>query len=218
MTNESIDFAKLQQEFYRAQAADQKYSRENEAKFRAVHQKVASYEEFRDLVTTSHLKPLDRGDILGVNQAEQPWNRLYVNNNKQIDEKLNTPKLPPTTSHNTDTKHIKTRDEFLKNWKTSTDKMAYLLQFDNKFLVSVFQCDIPFNFLETVIDAVHEQLRSGHYLPGFGGVLLSFTGCERFGLTLKFLGKPEKERLKEIFLKMKENGYNTEELEKVYKF
>ena len=43
----SINFKKLEEEFQNAVDADEKYQRENDAKFRAVGQKVASYEEFR---------------------------------------------------------------------------------------------------------------------------------------------------------------------------
>ena len=42
-----IDLRKLEQELSSALAADKKYTRENDAKFRAVNQRVASYEEFR---------------------------------------------------------------------------------------------------------------------------------------------------------------------------
>ena len=42
-----IDVDKVEKELASALEADRKYSRENDAKFRAVHQKVASYEEFR---------------------------------------------------------------------------------------------------------------------------------------------------------------------------
>lgn len=44
---EVIDVDKLERELVTALEADRKYSRENDAKFRAVHQKVATYEEFR---------------------------------------------------------------------------------------------------------------------------------------------------------------------------
>ena len=46
--------------------ADEKYLRENDAKFRAVNQRVGSYEEFRDIVSAAHLKPLERKDITGL--------------------------------------------------------------------------------------------------------------------------------------------------------
>ena len=45
--DDKVDFDKLEREVYAAVAADEKYQRENDAKFRAVHQKVGSYEEFR---------------------------------------------------------------------------------------------------------------------------------------------------------------------------
>ena len=47
---EAIDLGRLQRELVSAIEADRKYSRENDAKFRAVHQKVATYEEFRYVI------------------------------------------------------------------------------------------------------------------------------------------------------------------------
>jgi hypothetical protein len=44
---EFIDVDKVEKELVNALEADRKYSRENDAKFRAVNQKVATYEEFR---------------------------------------------------------------------------------------------------------------------------------------------------------------------------
>lgn len=62
---EEIDFRKLEKELSLAVEADAKYDRENSAKFRAVEQRVSSYEEFKDIVSAAHLKPLDRKDITG---------------------------------------------------------------------------------------------------------------------------------------------------------
>lgn len=44
---EKVDVDKLERELVNAWRADRRYSRENDAKFRAVNQKVQSYEEFR---------------------------------------------------------------------------------------------------------------------------------------------------------------------------
>ena len=44
---EKVDVDKLEREMVSALQADRKYSRENDAKFRAVNQRVQSYEEFR---------------------------------------------------------------------------------------------------------------------------------------------------------------------------
>ncbi len=46
-----IDFQKLELQLEAAMLADQKYERENAAKFRAINQKVGSYEEFRYVLT-----------------------------------------------------------------------------------------------------------------------------------------------------------------------
>ena len=46
-TSNDIDVSKLQRELVSALESDRRYARENDAKFRAVSQKVASYEEFR---------------------------------------------------------------------------------------------------------------------------------------------------------------------------
>ena len=63
--DEGIDFRKLEKELALAVEADAMYERENSAKFRAVGQRVGSYEEFRDIVSAAHLKPLERKDIIG---------------------------------------------------------------------------------------------------------------------------------------------------------
>jgi len=44
---DKIDFNKLEIELASAVEADQRYWRENDAKLRAVQQKVATYDEFR---------------------------------------------------------------------------------------------------------------------------------------------------------------------------
>ena len=44
---DKVDFGKLEKELSDAVEADERYWRENDAKFRAVNQKVATYDEFR---------------------------------------------------------------------------------------------------------------------------------------------------------------------------
>ncbi|XP_023602700.1 coiled-coil domain-containing protein 103 isoform X2 [Myotis lucifugus] len=71
--NDIIDFKALEKELQAAVTADEKYQRENAAKFRAMEQRVASYEEFRGIVLASHLKPLERKDKIGGTRTV-PWN------------------------------------------------------------------------------------------------------------------------------------------------
>jgi len=56
-----MDFNKLEKELFGVMQKDDKYWRENDAKFRAAKQ-MASYEEFENIVKASHLKPLEKSD------------------------------------------------------------------------------------------------------------------------------------------------------------
>ncbi|XP_072225138.1 dynein axonemal assembly factor 19 [Leuresthes tenuis] len=67
-----IDFSALERELHAAVESAHRHERENEAKLRAVSQRV-SYSQFRDLVLSSHLKPLDQKDKDG-GPRKQPWN------------------------------------------------------------------------------------------------------------------------------------------------
>ncbi|XP_013374830.1 PREDICTED: coiled-coil domain-containing protein 103 isoform X3 [Chinchilla lanigera] len=71
--NSMVDFKALEKELQAALAADEKYKRENAAKFRAVAQRVPSYEDFRGIVLASHLKPLERKDKMSGKRTA-PWN------------------------------------------------------------------------------------------------------------------------------------------------
>ncbi|XP_035510229.1 coiled-coil domain-containing protein 103 [Morone saxatilis] len=73
-----IDFSALERELQRAIESEQRYERENEAKLRAVGQRV-TYSQFRDLVLSSHLKPLERKDKDGA-PRRQPWNPVAPSN------------------------------------------------------------------------------------------------------------------------------------------
>ncbi|XP_071320263.1 dynein axonemal assembly factor 19 [Trachinotus anak] len=74
-----IDFLALERELRAAVESERTHQRENEAKLRAVGQRVASYREFRDLVLSCHLKPLEKKDKDGV-PRKQPWNPVAPSN------------------------------------------------------------------------------------------------------------------------------------------
>ncbi|KAM8725127.1 dynein axonemal assembly factor 19 isoform 1-T2 [Acanthopagrus schlegelii] len=76
---EVIDFSALERELRGAIESEQRYKRENEAKLRAVSQRVSSYSQFRDLVLTCHLKPLEKKDKDGA-PRKQPWNPVAPSN------------------------------------------------------------------------------------------------------------------------------------------
>uniref|UniRef100_UPI0037E7C834 coiled-coil domain-containing protein 103 n=1 Tax=Semicossyphus pulcher TaxID=241346 RepID=UPI0037E7C834 len=74
-----IDFSALERELQGAIESEQRYKRENDAKLRAVSQRV-SYSQFRDLVLSCHLRPLEKKDKDGA-PRKQPWNPIAPSNN-----------------------------------------------------------------------------------------------------------------------------------------
>ncbi|XP_015225947.1 coiled-coil domain-containing protein 103 [Cyprinodon tularosa] len=73
-----IDFSALEKELQGAVESERRYQRENQAKLRAVSQRVG-YDQFRGLVLSSHLKPLEKKDKDGA-PRKQPWNPVAPGN------------------------------------------------------------------------------------------------------------------------------------------
>ncbi|KAM3576253.1 hypothetical protein VYU27_001785 [Nannochloropsis oceanica] len=67
-----LNMRKLQQELHQALDEDQRLTRVDVVKKRAVRT-VGSYEEFKNLVACAHLRPLTRKDIQNVAQRTQVW-------------------------------------------------------------------------------------------------------------------------------------------------
>ena len=131
MTSENIDIGKLERELVTALEADKKYSRENDAKLRAVQQKVQTYEEFRcvcimrlqhkinvctnnfalycrEIVQASHLVPLDRQDLTCSSARKQPWNMAA---HGSIGISTAVPDVLQTSDH------IRNVQEFTREWR-----------------------------------------------------------------------------------------------------
>ncbi|CAJ1075512.1 coiled-coil domain-containing protein 103 [Xyrichtys novacula] len=78
-----IDFSALERELQGAIELERRYQRENDAKLRAVSQGV-TYDQFRNLVLSSNLKPLEKKDKEGA-QRKQPWNPVATSSKDRMD-------------------------------------------------------------------------------------------------------------------------------------
>ncbi len=67
-----VDLRRLEATVATAIQQDERYQRENDAKFRAVAQKVQSYEEFEGIVKASHIKPI-KEDITNLSLGRSSW-------------------------------------------------------------------------------------------------------------------------------------------------
>ncbi|NXC41310.1 CC103 protein, partial [Penelope pileata] len=192
----ALDMAALREELRAALAADEKHARENSAKFRAVRQRVASYEEFRDIVLASHLKPLEKKDKMGSRRSVL-WNpcaghaRGQPASDVQVPQELD--QLPGTSA------------EFYRDWrrclKSGKEKYQLLLKLEGKALGRIFQADLGFGLLGEFLTVLAENVcheDRGAVLE----ILQSLSGTKRFGLNLDLLSVSEKESTRGLFRKL----------------
>uniref|UniRef100_A0A8B9HC71 Coiled-coil domain containing 103 n=1 Tax=Astyanax mexicanus TaxID=7994 RepID=A0A8B9HC71_ASTMX len=180
-----IDFSALERELQAAVEADEKYHRENEAKFRAVQQNVATYEEFSviTIVTTA-------------------VNKMFFLPNTII-----------TTITTTATSTItalsdfqpRTSSEFMRDWRRldggSLEKYGLLLRLGGGVLQGVFSAEVGFGLLGEFLVIISECLQSGDEAAVIG-LLEGLSKTGRFGLNVSLLSKAEKEACRELFCRL----------------
>nr|KAG5713711.1 hypothetical protein BaRGS_024338 [Batillaria attramentaria] len=194
--DDKLDFNKLQRELDAAVAMDAKYWRENDAKIRAVtEQKVATYDEFKDLVAASHLKPLDKGlhlDNIGGN-TKQLWNSAAARHEPQTD-------VPRTQAQPAQEgmKVPKSGQEFARDWqrhyKTAEQRYTYLLNTGAPQLRHIFKTEVSFGLLGDILAAL--MAFPVEDASTVLDILDSLQASSRFSLSLQFLSKKEKDVFK----------------------
>ncbi|XP_053309697.1 coiled-coil domain-containing protein 103 [Spea bombifrons] len=193
---ESIDFQELERELAVAVAADEKYKRENDAKFRAIHQKVSSYEEFRDLVLAANLKPLEKKDKIGT-ERKQPWNPAATVSGPTKESDCSVSQASEAEPKNA--------FEFTREWRRwGMDKRYdFLLQLGAEKLSQLFPAEICSGLLGEFITSLEEKFQSVHQAEVLK-ILQSLTKTKRFDLNLIFLSRSEKESCKKLFIRLME--------------
>ncbi|XP_074117159.1 dynein axonemal assembly factor 19 isoform X2 [Sminthopsis crassicaudata] len=198
---DTIDFRALEKELQAAVAADEKYQRENAAKFRAVEQKVASYEEFRDIVLASHLKPLERKDKMNVKKTV-PWNCLVTSTTAQ---KGGVPQEESTDISQKGDCQPETSSDFYRTWRRSLqsgpERYQALLQLGGPGLGHLFRADVGFGLLGELLVTLAENFKPADRAAVLR-ILLSLSRTGRFGLNLNLLSNPEKESCQKLFQKL----------------
>ncbi|XP_051894373.1 coiled-coil domain-containing protein 103 [Pristis pectinata] len=197
--SETIDFQALERELQVALALDEKHKRENDAKFRAIHQKVGSYEEFRDIVLASHLKPLELRDKLGA--RNQPWNTCARLTSSEDSIMLTLPNSQHTDSQ------PRTAAEFSRDWRryycTGPEKYAFLLTLGAQLLGNIFHAEIGFGLLGEFL-----VILCDHFQPGDAQaiywILLHLSQTQRFSLNVDFLSSREREKCQRLFQLLEE--------------
>ncbi|XP_038836577.1 coiled-coil domain-containing protein 103 isoform X3 [Salvelinus namaycush] len=199
---EVINFSALERELQSAVEADNKYQRENDAKFRALHQKVGTYEEFRDIVLASHLKPLDRKDKAGA-PRKQPWNALASTDKGQNQTSCDEIGLKPQLSEF----QPRTASEFSRDWRRfgsekPEDKYSLLLSLGGEGLRDIFRAEVGFGLLGEFLVFLSSGLQPGDEATVIG-VLEGLSNTPRFGINMSLLSRAEREACGELFQNLK---------------
>uniref|UniRef100_A0A8C4U4E8 Coiled-coil domain containing 103 n=1 Tax=Falco tinnunculus TaxID=100819 RepID=A0A8C4U4E8_FALTI len=186
----------LERELQAAVAADERQARESEAKLRALRQRVPSYEEFRNIVLASHLKPLEKKDKMGK-RRNVLWNPCAAHtkapqaSNVEIPQELD--QLPGTSA------------EFYRDWrrclKSGKEKYQFLLELGGKALGRIFQADLGFGLLGEFLMVLAENV-CHEDRDAILQILESLSGTKRFGLNVDLLSESEKESSRDLFRKL----------------
>ena len=191
---EDIDFKKVIKEAVVAQDAEDKYQRENDAKFRAVYQKVATYEEFCDIVLASNLRPLDKTDsIHSVGAGPSAWNVSASNTSKQ--KECNVTRSTAAGPENN--MSVSSQAEFNKVYKrlNPSDKYSLLLEIGGNKLLSLFPTEI--DVFEDILFVLTQEYKQCD-IHNIVNILLCISEMKRFSLSLQFLDKHDRSRLNSL--------------------
>ncbi|NWU89418.1 CC103 protein, partial [Upupa epops] len=190
----------LERELLAAVAADEQQRRVNEAKLRAVRQRVPSYEQFRNIVLASHLKPLEKKDKQDK-RRKVLWNPCAAHAKTPSASDVEMPQeldqLPRTSV------------EFHRDWrrclKSSEAKYRVLLELGGKALGRIFQADLGFGLLGEFLVVLAENVCPADRAAVLQ-ILQSLSGTKRFGLNVDLLSEAEKESSRALFRKLQDWG------------
>ncbi|XP_052555598.1 coiled-coil domain-containing protein 103 [Tympanuchus pallidicinctus] len=201
----AVDMGALRAELRAALEADERRERENSAKLRAVRQRVGSYEQFRDIVLASHLRPLEKKDKMG-NKRNVLWNPCAGHTRGQQATEVEIPQeleqLPGTSA------------EFYRDWrrclKSGKEKYQLLLKLEGKALSRIFQAELGFGLLGEFLTVLAENV-CHEDRDAVLQILQSLSSTKRFGLNLDLLSASEKESTRDLFRKLQSmsGGYWT---------
>ncbi|GFO05546.1 coiled-coil domain-containing protein 103-like [Plakobranchus ocellatus] len=215
--DDSLDFGKVEREAKSMVDYDERYWLENSAKFRAVEQRVASYDEFREIVMAAHLKPLEKEDkISSMGVFTQVWNQSALKNPQKDGNYSNgNPDTSDMTNHST-VKVPKTGQEFLQHWKreckTLEQKRHFIMAIGSVKIQELFQIEINGGLLGEFVDCLLHDFDESETKCVIE-LLESLSKSQRFSLALAFLSKKEKENLAALFEELCKLQHSQESIE-----
>lgn len=196
----------LQHSIAGALEAEQKKTQVNDAKLRAVSQRVG-YDDFCKMVAGAHLKPVKPCSADSRN-ISKPFDQFVL---PKYEPDRGTAAVAVSASAITFEKPADLND-FTRTWrrrcKTDVDKLKYLRVLDLNALPVLFRIEMDPVLLEGIVGAIHTALCAApadgdsdmaHLSVWASRLLAGIARVNRLDTTLAFAAKETEERLVEIF-------------------
>ncbi|KAK6960968.1 coiled-coil domain-containing protein 103 [Biomphalaria glabrata] len=210
--DDHLDLKKLEEEVQTAVVNDERYWRENDAKIRAVEQRVPTYDDFRELVLAAHLKPLEKEDKMNnIKNFTQIWNQPAT-----LFPKSNIPdNIQNENEAKSDQVTVNSGQEFAQYWKryckTHKEKKAFLLSVGASKLQTIFKVEIAGGLLGEFIECLYTF--EDHEAQLVANCLESLSKSQRFSLSKTFLSKHELELCTLLLDKLVEKQNKTDDIQ-----
>ncbi|CAF1112190.1 unnamed protein product [Adineta ricciae] len=197
-----IDLRKLAKNFSDEKSKEDRHWQRNDAKFRAVHQRCATYDEFKQIVEAAHLRPLDRNETLTLERQPISWNQPATKSSA-LSSSTNTSAQSNFSSFHQQITFTAPKNitEFIQQWRRITDdmKLEYLSMISN--LEHLFQADIPADLLHE-LPLLYQSNATEKNAELITNVLLSLSQSKRFELIKSFLTDKDKYELNLLFSRL----------------
>lgn len=209
VNDNGVNFEQLEAVVSNQLEKDAKYDREDAAKFRAVAQKVATYEEFENIVIGSHLKPM-KEDVTDLGLKRGGWDSATNVSGRSMarsrDRALEAGVAASAATGSTSSSAVPTTVQaFLRGWrKGCADDEArsrYLHMIGAERIAPLFQSEMLGPFVEALdkgyTDADADSTRQ---------ILAVLSKTSGFGLATEFLTDGERDAVTRLFAKIKSSA------------
>lgn len=203
-----INFNDLHEELKKAIDKDKRYWLENDAKLRAVNQRVPTYEAFSDMVKASHLKPIEhknlqprKGCIWNTVSSQKSDNGCNSEDRKNMDYQDHKNNA---INDNNECNSV-SADGFVKKFRscsTAEERFQLLQSICSSDSQVIFKTEIPVGLLGEIIEVLSIFRPSTQNIVNVCKILEQLTETQRFNLNLEFLSSVEKSVCQQLMDKL----------------
>ncbi|XP_037084798.1 coiled-coil domain-containing protein 103-like [Pollicipes pollicipes] len=202
---DDINFVELERELRSAIEQDERRALQNDAKLRAVQQRVGSYDEFRELVKAAHLRPLGRRDTLAAAADRGPvWNSLTTAGATYMNQVRWLVCGPLALRFGRVTGQLVRDCLAARNWPTGVaGRSRHLLRaMGAAALGHVLRAEIPAGLLGEVLHTLLAFTPTTAEVVLVVQLLQAMSEAKRFNLSLQFLSSQEKKTCEQLMEKL----------------